>query len=305
MSRTPAKKVVTRSQKDGSLVETPILHATKPPRILLWDIECHNLDANYGYMICVGMKWLGAAEPVRMVSLRDYYPKTWRHGRFDPTNDERLAVEAAKLLTEADIWVTWYGERFDRRYVNTRLMRHGHAPLPPMTGTQHVDGWRLAKENLRLNSNRLAVVQDFFQLPEQVSKYLGVTPPECRHCGQAKDEYAKNRIDTEYWRKAGWGDAEAIGYIEDHCRRDVLILEQAYLKLRSLHRQPPNLTAILGLEGCPHCGAPSVDPATGKPNLMLNGRRLARTGVAQRFQCKVCTGYSHAPFQRTAEVYQR
>jgi hypothetical protein len=174
-----------------------------------------------------------------------------------------------------------------------------------MTGTQHVDGWRLAKENLRLNSNRLAVVQEFFDLPSKVADYLGIKVEPCAHCGTVPDEYSKNRIDTEYWRKTGWGDKEAIKYVEDHCRRDVLILEQAYLKLRPLHKQPPNLGVLLGREGCPHCGAPPVDPVTGKANLHGHGRRVARTGVAQRFYCVKCQGYCHSPFERVKEVYQR
>ena len=128
----------------------------KKARIILWDIESYNLNANFGYVLCVGWKVLGEKK-VNVIKISDY-----ELFDRDPTNDREVVREARDVLTDADAWVTWYGGGFDEPFINSRLLNHGLSPMPPM-GSAHIDGWKIARYKMTLNSNRLASVTAFLR----------------------------------------------------------------------------------------------------------------------------------------------
>ena len=107
------------------------------PRTLIWDIETSNLVADIGNTLCIGYKWFGDKEP-KILSIRDYKREFSR----DCTDDRRLVNDFAKIMEEADCQVTWYGRKFDYRFINTRRLYYGYGPLPPV---EHWDGWETAK----------------------------------------------------------------------------------------------------------------------------------------------------------------
>ena len=220
------------------------------PKILIWDIETTNLVANIGNVLCIGYKWLGDKQTTIM-SIRDYPVQL----KADCTDDRRLVKDFSKVMEQADSQVTWYGKKFDYRFINTRLLYHDLPPLPPV---KHFDGWEVARYKLKLHSNRLQVVQDFLDLP--VSK----TPLSFR-------ELARSRS----------GHIPSLKSIEEHCYADVEVLEQAYLKIRP-YAGEKHFNATLVSDDNDKC------PTCGSKNIHRRGLHMAITRLYQRWKCSNC-----------------
>lgn len=232
-------------------------------KIGLWDLEATSLTANWGTLLCGGIKEYGK-KGVEIFSVDDYPEYT-----KDPTNDRRLVTDLRDRLSDFDVWVTWYGRRYDVPMLNSRLVFHGLATLPRIP---HVDGWETARKELKLTSNRLVSVQGFLGLKEEKSPVEGTT-----------------------WVKAIAGDRKSLRYIQEHCRKDVLVLEEAYTRLRPLmYGSHPNV-AIVDKEpnGCPICG---------KATLQKRGFSIAAASVYQRFYCTSCGGHSKGKPQSSKQL---
>ncbi len=222
-------------------------------KIILWDIEATNLKADFGYMLSFGYKELGEKE-AHVVSIADF-PRF----KTDPTNDKDVVRAAVRILESADMWVTWYGKRFDVPYVNSRMLLHGMKPLPPVP---HVDGWFISKFKLKLHNNRLASASYFLGLEE------------------------KTPLNGPIWIRASAGHKPSIKYVNKHCKQDVIVLQQVYEKLRPLMTTHPNLTLISAGEAqCGTCGSAS--------KLQKRGFYMALSRRYQRYHCQTCGGWSH------------
>lgn len=222
-------------------------------RVLLWDTENSSLNADFGSMLCFGYKWLGE-RGVTVKSVSDF-PKF----KVDPTDDGPLVQEAYKVLSSADVWVTWYGIRYDVPFVATRLLDHrkefSQTILPPVP---HVDGWEIARKKLRLHSNRLASVSGFLGLSE------------------------KTPIKPTVWRRALSGHKDSLKYIIAHCKRDVVVLEEVYKVIRPLLACHPNLAMLDGRPGCAVC----------KGELQRRGTIVTAKKIWKRYQCQRCGAWS-------------
>jgi len=233
-------------------------------KIIIWDLETTNLSGNFGYILCGAWKVYGK-RGIHVVSIAD--TKTFER---DPTNDKLLCKALLKSLEGADMWVAHFGKWFDRTMMNTRLLGHGLTPLPPIP---LIDTWRISKDNLKLNSNRL----------DTITKWLGVEE--------------KTPLDGKTWIKAMAGHKPSIRYVIQHCKQDVLVLEQVYEKIRCLSTNHPNVNLVHDetdgtgpvLEKCPICG---------QAKLQRRGKSPTRTRWYQRYQCQNCGGWSKGPGQK-------
>lgn len=217
------------------------------PNILLWDIETTNLEATFGTILCIGWKWLGG-ERVHIHSLFD-------DGK-DHLDDHTLVKKFAQVFDKADIHVTWYGDRFDLPFVRSKLIKYGEPPLPPKP---HLDLWKTARYRFKLHSNRLAVWQEYL---------------ECKQ--------SKTPIRYDDWLKAAVGDKRALAAVKEHNRRDVLVLEEVFNKIRPwLEKEPARgLFYKQSIDlSCPSCGS---------TNIKRRGFQVAITRKYQRFQCFDC-----------------
>jgi uncharacterized protein YprB with RNaseH-like and TPR domain len=224
-------------------------------RILLWDLEFMNLNANFGFIFCGGIKEYKGK--TKVLSISDY--RGWRD---DPSNDKKLVSDIAAKLSEADLWVTWYGKRCDVPYLNTRLLFHR---LPPLPAVHHIDGWETARRHLKMHSNRLASLQDFLGVNEK-----------------------KTSIAPSAWLKACGGDKASLNYITHHCYKDVEVLEEVYERLLPFIKDP----AVRNERGaCLRCGS-----------LKLQSRGFIRStvNIKPRFQCMSCGGWMHGKAVRNS-----
>lgn len=221
--------------------------------ILAWDIEASNLAADFGIILCVGFKPVGHGKPA-VLDILDYRDKSGDLIRAE----KQLLKAVSERLLDCDVWLTHYGTWFDIPFVNSRLLYHGLPTLP--ANHSHIDTWKISRNRLKLRNNRLATIQEFLQLPDE-----------------------KNSIRPEQWLRALGGHKPSMDYIVDHCRRDVLVLEQAYERLKPLVLDHPNRGLVDGRGGCGICGAQA---------LQKRGFHLTRTRKYQRFQCGKCGGWS-------------
>lgn len=223
-------------------------------RIIAWDIEASNLSADFGIVLCVGSKDVEGKKP-QVLNILDYAS---RDGDLIKAEKALLRDVSAHLL-EADVWLTHFGTWYDIPFINSRLIYHNLPILP--TNFPHVDTWKISKNHLKLRNNRLITI----------SEHLGT-----------KDE--KNAIRPEQWIRALGGHRPSMDYIVEHCRRDVLVLEQAYLRLRPLMNNHPNRRFFDEKNGCPTCGSQRVQ---------RRGYYRTPTREYPRVQCQDCGKWSH------------
>lgn len=189
-------------------------------RILIWDIESTDLQADFGITLCVGYKWYGQDE-TKVISILDH--KGWKK---EPWNDSRVWVDFLKVFNQADMHVTYFGTGFDRPMMYAKLMKHG---LEIPANIPQVDLFYTVKSNFKLSRKSL----------DNVSKYLGL-------------KAQKTPVSGETWLKASMGHKESIQYVVDHCIADIDLTEELYTRLKPLIRTHPR---VAGLGPCRACGS--------------------------------------------------
>lgn len=220
-------------------------------KILAWDLECSSLNADFGIILTFGSKIVGQGKP-EVLNILDF------PGRDLIAKEKNLLKVTSSRLLGADVWLGHYACYFDLPFLNTRLLYHHLPVLPPNFSL--IDTWRISRNRLKLRSNRLNTIQGFLKLKD-----------------------AKNAILPEQWIKAMGGHRPSMAYIVEHCRRDVLVLEEAYMRLRPLVLDHPSKGLIDGRGGCGVCGS---------PKLHARGFHVTRTRKYRRFQCQSCGSWS-------------
>jgi uncharacterized protein YprB with RNaseH-like and TPR domain len=281
LGRTPTREELEKHLRRGSLRRAGgyaiVLKAAgldpskqdeeeKPrePKILFWDLETTNLVADYGWILCASYMWMDDKK-ASIIRLRDT-PEF----QIDRTDDSGLLKQFVPIFEQADIHVFWFGEYFDFPFFQTRLLIAG---LPPLPNIPFIDGWKIARNKLKLRSNRL----------DAVSKILLMAK------GEKREE--KLQPTPRDWRRSMAGHEDALKVIEDRCMSDVRVLRQIYQKIRHLGSALPNLSKLTGArgEGCPACGSRETQS---------RGYRLTARGRHQRIQCQKCSHWFALPIPK-------
>lgn len=189
-------------------------------RILLWDIETSNLDADFGRIFCIGYKWYDESTVHCPSIVLPEQGKSW-------DNAEHELIETFMQVYEtADISVTYNGILFDLPYINTKYMRYHSSGAPaPVAQT---DLYWTVKSKTRLSRKSL----------QNLSYYLG-------------GEYQKSGVEPRLWLAAREGNKAALRAIIQHCKIDVLALEEDYTRLRPFITKHPRVN---GYGPCRYCG---------------------------------------------------
>lgn len=167
-------------------------------------------------------------------------------------DDRRICRDLWKLLDEADLVVAHNGDRFDIPKINTRFIMNGlDRPSPYRT----IDTLTIVKKQFGFSSNQLDTLAGYFGFDHKLS------------------------TDFSLWDRCLKGDTEAMNYMSKYCDRDVLLLEEVYLKIRNWIPNHPNVGLYFDTieHICPNCG--STDLTEGKPYYTTIGRY-------QTFRCK-------------------
>lgn len=215
-------------------------------KILFYDIECTDLNSDWGTLLCVGYKWLGDKTPT-VLSILDYPGENF-------LDDSKLVEAFHKVISEAEMVITYFGKGFDQPWMQGKYMYHD---LPPLPNLPHVDLFYTAKSNTRLSRKSLDNLVTEFKLGK------------------------KYNVSRQDWKLAKIGDEHAIGEVIKHCYVDVNLTEKLYLKkFRPYVRMHPR---IAGWLPCRHCGSTKLQ----RRGLALYVTKNSRV----RIQCQNCGGW--------------
>lgn len=236
------------------------------PRILYWDIEtslqpvavfqlAHNDWINpesileERYVICAAWKWEGETK-VHTTSVLDD-PKRYAK---NPHDDRHVIETLHEVLSKADVIIHHNGDNFDKRYVDTRILKLGLPALPPVTS---IDTYKVAKQKFLFNSNKLDYLGTFLGLGKKIKTTPGL------------------------WMRVMQGEKSAVKDMVTYNKQDVLLLEKVFLKLRP-HCASHINRELFGAIGCPRCGSTDIQS---------RGVHRAITKTYQRFCCNSCSGW--------------
>ena len=171
-------------------------------------------------------------------------------------DDKRISKTIWKLLDEADIVIAHNAYRFDIRRLNTRFLINGlDAPMP----YQVIDTLEHVKKRFGMASNKL----------DYITKLLGL----------------ERKMDTggfELWDKCVQGDSKALKKMEDYNIKDVKILEDVYLRIRSWIKPHPNIGLFID-------GDVTICPVCSSNHITFSKKPYATTAcLYQLFRCDDC-----------------
>jgi uncharacterized protein YprB with RNaseH-like and TPR domain len=215
------------------------------PNILIWDCETTNLSASFGTLLAIAYKWHGKPR-VYVPTILDYSPK----GMLD---DGPLVRDFLEVYCRADYTVAHYGSRFDLPYLQTKCLKHGLGPAPNIP---LIDTWRVARDNFKLHSNRLAAWLEYL---------------DCQH--------EKRAMRTDDWLHAAHGCPKAMKAVKERAKYDVLALEEVFDRMRPWIKNEPNRRLFTDRGDCISCG--------GGP-LYHRGYSVTRGRKYRRLQCQSC-----------------
>ena len=165
------------------------------------------------------------------------------------------------LLSEADVNVTYNGNKFDELVVNWEFAQRGLAPPAP---SKSIDMYKVVKQNFRPLSARM----DF------VARELGL----------------EGKLSTggfELWAAVMEKDPEAQKLMEEYNIQDIYVLEELYQRLLPWVRNHPafNHVGEADAHSCPSCGS---------TNLQRRGTHKTKVSTFQRYQCNDCGSWSRS-----------
>lgn len=186
-------------------------------KILIYDIECTDLNADWGSLVCVGYKWLGDKNPT-IISILDYPGK-------DVLDDSNLVKAFHAIASQADMVITYFGKGFDQPYMTSKYLENRLEWLP---NTPHVDLFFTAKSNVKVSRKSLDNLVSLYSLGK------------------------KYNVSRRHWRLAKAGVAEGIREVIKHCYVDVNLTEKLYYLFRPGIRLHPRIAEY---EACAACGS--------------------------------------------------
>jgi hypothetical protein len=248
------------------------------PRILLLDLECipdlnkalrywtklssfpgKTLKASVASICCMGWKIFGEEE-THCINAWDF--PEWE---TDVNNDRPLLEAFLPELMKADAIMTHNGRRFDKKFIQTRLLLSG-AQLAP--DSPHIDTKVIASSNFSFIDNKLQTIGE-----------------ELFNAGKVEHE------GWNLWVRVHGGiprkrDLEAEAIMTNYCKGDIDLLEKVYRKFRPVAKGVPNhnLFSPFKVNVCPKCGG---------SRLKSEGMRTTATRRYRRYYCLDCGSPCH------------
>lgn len=206
------------------------------------------LKATITSILCAGYKVFGEKQ-VKCINAWDF--PSWRR---DINDDKAVVTALYEVLKDADAVVTHNGRRFDWKFLQTRLLKHGVAPLPNI---HHIDTCALAKSHLYLFNNRLTTLAQFLT-----------------------DDDKLDNGGWDLWVRAHAREKKALAEMEAYCKHDVVVLEKVFRHLRPFAKLPNHNLFSIGKENlCPNCGSTRIKS---------NGWRHTQVRSYRRYKCIDC-----------------
>ena len=161
------------------------------------DIESDGLKADFSTMLSWCIKEKGGEISFDAVTKQEL---------FDGRTDRRIISSILKEMSKYKIVVTYYGTGFDIPYIRAKALHYG-LTFPSYSDLYHFDLYYTVKAKLCLSRKSL----------DNACDYLGIV--------------GKTPINKDVWRRAKYGDKDAIREVLIHNAGDVEILEVLHDKL--------------------------------------------------------------------------
>jgi len=216
------------------------------PKVLVFDLETSaataltfgrfkvnlsqdNIIQEGGWMLCASWRWMHE-DVTRSIHLTPTQIKN--------QDDLVIACTLHALYEEADVVIAHNSHGFDHKVLQTRCLANN---LPPLPSVKVLDTLQMAKKHLRLPSNKLDSIADYFNLGRKFSTG-GIS----------------------LWKKVQSGDVQAMQDMVLYCKQDVDLLLSIYLKIRAVSNAGTGFNAgmygELKEEVCGTCGSSDVEP---------------------------------------------
>lgn len=226
-----------RLAKSKGLDEKAEVEASKRPNVLIFDIETAPVSAYVWqlwkqdvYIDQVEADWYMLSWSAKWLFEPEVYSAVLTSEEALAEDDGRISRDLWKFIDYADIIIGHNIEKFDVPKMNTRFILHGLQPPSPY---QMVDTLKAARKTFLFSSNKLDFLARSFGLEQKMDT---------------------GGFDT--WKRCMKGDKEALGLMEEYNRKDVLITEEVYVKIRGWIKSHPNLSLYYDdmHTRCPNCG---------------------------------------------------
>lgn len=224
---------------------------TKPMKVYSWGLfnQFHSIDQiiDDGGLMCFAAKWVGEKDVI--------FHAEWDEGGF-----EGMVKAAHDLLSEADVVITYNGDRFDVKKLNQEFAKLRMGPPRPF---KSIDLMKSNKARFDLPSRKL----------DYLVQRMGVGA-KVKHIG------------FQLWIDCMDRNPKALKDMERYNRGDVIVTEKAYLRLLPWLTNAPHLGMFMREESfvCPYCGAKIGHSLEGLAHTLVQAYDL--------FQCKRCEGWS-------------
>lgn len=209
-------------------------------------------------MICFAAKWLGDKQVIF-------------HDERD--GHENMIRAAWDLLTEADVVITYNGEKADIPWFNEHFADYRLGPAAPF---KSVDLIKTNRKRFKLTYRRL----DYL-----AGRYLGAS---------------KDHTDWQLWLDCMAGDPVAWDKMRRYNENDVRLTERLYLQLLPWLTDQPHIGVLSGVSAewsCPTCGSSKI----------TKQQKLANAYIRQYtlFRCDHCGAWLRDQFLRGEPVRTR
>lgn len=233
--------------KDGDSAQPKILILdieTKPMKAYIWGPKVDWVSADkiidHGGLLCFAAKWLGSDEVI-----------------FSRSNN--IVREIHALLSEADVVVTYNGDRFDIKKLNNEFLLAGLGPPRPFKSI----------DLIKVNRTK-------FDLPYKSLDYLA------NRTGLGHKEKHQG---FDLWVDCERGVPEAWEVMEAYNKKDVILTESLYVKLLPWLGVSPHIGMLVGRpDACPYCGTDSL--------ILQDESAWTFVQRYQLFKCETCEGWS-------------
>lgn len=232
-------------------------------RRLFWDLETSpNIGFFWrsGYRLSIPYDNIIKERAIICVCYKFEGDKTVKALKWTDGDDRPLLEAFMPVLLEADELVAHNGDKFDLKWLNTRLIYHGFDPKPI---EKTIDTLAIARRRFMFNSNRL----------DYIGKFLGIG-----------GKYETGGFDL--WKQIVLNNcAASMNKMIRYCKQDVNLLEQVYHKLMEYHNAKTHTGVMAGLDkwSCPHCAS---------ENVHKKKMRITAAGTIQhQMQCQDCGKY--------------
>lgn len=216
-------------------------------------ISIHNIVGD-SEILCWSAKWLDKPEAE--------YSSLHMAGH-NAAGKKRMLKAIHKLLDQADVVVTYNGDKFDLKILNQEFLLAG---LPPPSPFKSVDLLKVMKRKFRWTSNKL----------DYVLRRLGLGH---------KMEHEGISMWLKCMNKGSEGYHEAWETMEKYNIQDVFKTEELYKRVLGWIPNHPSHGAFAGKFVCPNCGG---------NHAQSRGFVTSRTRKYRRFRCNDCGHWSRS-----------